>query len=205
MEKLDKERYLKRVIVVCWIALGICFGIKLFGGNLFEIMCANENFIKVCEYADNHFWADYALSVGYCLISNYFFILAVCGKWKFNNVELIIFVITTFVVCFVKIFSNTFGLILDIWQVIIMPCVFTIKEPKRHWIVILGNVMAFLFQTISMITRDLSFGIVTDYGLLISIIYSTDVTLMFILYYLYSNIIKRKENKNGQTLGLAAM
>ena len=49
MEKLDKERYLKRVIIVCWIALAICFGIKLFGGNLFEIMCNNENFIKVCE------------------------------------------------------------------------------------------------------------------------------------------------------------
>ena len=42
MEKLDKEKYLKRVIIVCWIALGLCFGIKLFGGNLFEIMCRKQ-------------------------------------------------------------------------------------------------------------------------------------------------------------------
>ena len=72
MEKLDKERYLKRVIIVCWIALAICFGIKLFGGNLFEIMCSNENFIKVCNYADNHFWADVLISGVICYIQLYF-------------------------------------------------------------------------------------------------------------------------------------
>jgi hypothetical protein len=193
MEKLDKERYLKRVIVVCWIALAICFGIKLFGGNLFEIMCNNENFIKVCEYADNHWWAYYIISTIYCLISNYFFTLALCGKWKFSRNETIIFCITIVIVCFTKLFSSTVGLILDVWQLIIMPCVFTIKNPKRHWIVLIGNIMAFGFQVISLITRNLSFGIVTDNGLLIGIIYSTDVTIMFILYYLYSNFYKRKE------------
>ena len=193
MEKLDKEIYLKRVIIVCWIALAICFGIKLFGGNLFEIMCDNENFIRVCEYADNHLWSYYIISTIYCLISNYFFTLALCGKWKFSRNETIIFCITIVIVCFTKLFSSTVGLILDVWQLIIMPCVFTIKNPKRHWIVLIGNIMAFGFQVISLITRNLSFWIVTDNGLLIGIIYSTDVTLMFILYYLYSNFYKRKE------------
>lgn len=205
MEKLDKERYLKRVIVVCWIALAICFGIKLFGGNLFEIMCNNENFIKVCNYADDHMWAYYLLSVAYCLVSNYFFILAVCAEWRFNNRNLIIFVSTILAVCAVKLLSNTLGLIFDIWQVVIMPCVFTIKTPKRHWAVLIGNIMVFVFQAISLITRNLSFGIVTENGLLIGIIYSTDVTLMLILYYLYSNISKEKENKNGNTFRLASM
>lgn len=192
MEKLDKERYLKRVIIVCWIALAICFGIKLFGGNLFEIMCENENFIKVCEYADNHWWADYTLSVLYCLVSNYFFVLAVCGRWRFNKVECITFVATTFAVCFVKYFGVIIGLIFDLWQVVIMPCVFSLKNPKRHWFVLLGNVLAVAFQMISLITKNLGLVLVTDNGLLISIIYSIDVTLMFILYYLYSNFSIKK-------------
>ena len=193
MEKLDKERYLKRVIVVCWVALAICFGIKLFGGNLFEIICENENFIKVCEYADNHWWADYLISVAYCLVSNYFFVLAVCGKWKFTKTQLIIFVITTFSVCLIKMVSGFIGVVLDFWQVIIMPCVFTIKEPKRHWFVLLGNVLALAFQMVSMITKNLALVLITNSGVLVSAIYAIDVILMFILYYLYSNFSKRKE------------
>jgi hypothetical protein len=193
MEKLDKERYLKRVIIVCWIALAICFGIKLFGGNLFEIMCNNENFIKVCNYADNNIWAYYILSLIYCYVSHYFFILAMCGKWKFNKTEFIVYSITIISVCAIKLFSSTLGIIFDIWHVIIMPCVFTIKNPKRHIWVIIGNILLVLFQVVSMVVKNLSLEIVTNNGLLIGIIYSIDVTLMFILYYLYSNI-KRKEN-----------
>ena len=194
MEKLDKEGYLKRVIVVCWIALAICFGIKLFGGNLFEIMCENENFIKVCEYADNHFWADYILSSLYGLISTYFSVLAMCGLYKYQKNQLIIVILTVFIGTLVKYFNSIFGLAFDIWQIIIMPCVFTLKNPKRHKFVILGNALIFGFQAISMFVKDLRFGIVTDYGLLIGIIYSIDVLIMIIIYYLYSNVLlKRKE------------
>lgn len=193
MEKLDKERYLKRVIVVCWIALGICFGIKLFGDNLFEIMCANENFIKVCEYADNHLWADFVLSSLYCFASMYFLVLAMCGKYKYEKWELAMLVATILVGTIVKIYSNIWGLIFDIWQGIIMPCIFTFKQPKRHKFVILGNILLFVFQAISMFVKNIKIDIVTDYGLLIGIIYSLDVLIMIVLYYLYSNILQRKE------------
>ena len=194
MEKLGKERYLKRVIVVCWIALAICFGIKLFGGNLFEIMCENENFIKVCEYADNHWWADYLISFIYSYISNYFTILAICGKWKFSKIEFIIYSITTFVGCGVKLFSPLLGIVFDIWNIVIMPCVFTLKTPKRHIWVLIGNGLLILFQMVSMFVKNLSLEIVTNNGLLIGIIYSIDVTLMTLLYYLYTNfLVQRKE------------
>ena len=194
MEKLDKERYLKRVIVVCWIALAICFGIKLFGGNLFEIICENENFIKVCNYADNHIWAFYLITLAYSYISNHFAILAMCGKWKFNKKELVIYSITSVLSPAIKILSATLGMIFDIWYVVIMPCVFTFKTPKRHIWVLIGNVLMVVFQMISMFTKNLSLEIVTNSGLIIGIIYCIDVTLMFILYYLYSNFLKRKED-----------
>jgi hypothetical protein len=193
MEKLDKERYLKRVIIVCWIALAICFGIKLFGGNLFEIMCDNENFIKVCEYADNHIWADFILSSLYCFVSMYFLILAMCGKYKYEKWQLILLIVTVLIGTIVKIYSQKLGVVFDIWQIIIMPCVFTLKTPKRHFCVIIGNILVLIFQAVSLFVRDLSFGIVTENGLLIGIIYSIDVTIMYILYYLYSNFHIRKE------------
>lgn len=193
MEKLDKERYLKRVIVVCWVALAICFGIKLFGGNLFEIMCNNENFIKVCEYADNHWWAYYLIGLIYSYIGNYFLILAMCGRWKFSKVELVLFSITVSFVCGIKLFNSTLGLVFDVWQVIILPCLFSIKNPKRHWAVLIGNALLFVFQAISMLTKNLSFNIVTENDFLIGAIYSIDITLMIVLYYLHSNFSKRKE------------
>lgn len=192
MEKLDKERYLKRVIVVCWVALAICFGIKLFGGNLFEIMCNNENFIKVCEYADNHFWAYYLINALYCFVMLYFFTLAICGKKSFRKWELLVVIATVIVGTLVKYFNQYIGLVFDVWQVIIMPCVFTTKEPKRHIYVIPANVMLFIFQAISMFVKNIEFGVLTDKGVLVSIIYSIDVLLMILLYYGYSNIISKK-------------
>lgn len=192
MEKLDKERYLKRVIVVCWIALAICFGIKLFGGNLFEIMCENENFIKVCEYADNHFWAYYLINALYCFVSLYFFTLAICGKKSFRRWELLLVIATVIVGTLVKYFNQYIGLAFDVWQGIIMPCVFTMRTPKKHIYVIPANIMLFVFQSVSMFVKNVDFGVLTDKGLLVSVIYSIDVLLMILLYFGYSNVIEER-------------
>ena len=194
MEKLDKERYLKRVIVVCWIALAICFGIKLFGGNLFEIMCNNENFIKVCEYADNHFWAYYILNTIYCLCTLYFLILAMIGKWKFKKWQLIIFVITVIIGVGIKSINPIISFLYDIWQGLIMPIIFTWKNKKKILWVLLGNALLVIFQVISMIVKNIGIGIITDNGMVIGFIYGIDVQIMIFLYYLYSNF-KNKEEK----------
>lgn len=196
MEKLDKERYWKQVIIVCWIALAICFGIKLFGGNLFEIMCENENFIKVCEYADNHVWADFVLSSLYCFVSMYFLVLAMCGKYKYERWELIMLIATILIGTIIKIYSGVLGVIFDIWQMIVMPCIFTIKKTSRHKFVLLGNILLLVFQMASIYIKNIDYIIVTDYGLLIGIIYSLDVLLMIFIYYLYSNVLVNRKEKN---------
>ena len=193
MEKLDKERYLKRVIIVCWIALAICFGIKLFGGNLFEIMCENENFIKVCEYADNHFCAFYIISASYCYVSLYFLELAMIGKWKYSKSELIIFTATILIGVIVKSQNIVLSLLYDVWQGVLMPIVFTRKDKKRFWFVLLGNALLVVFQLISMFIKNIHVGLITQNGTLCSAIFSIDVLLMIVLYYLYSNIKKERE------------
>jgi hypothetical protein len=195
MEKLDKERYLKRVIVVCWIALAICFGIKLFGGNLFEIMCENENFIKVCEYADNHFWANYILYLPYSFVSLYFFTLSVMQKTSYTKSQLIILIITVSLGVFVKLISSVLGFIFDIWQMIIMPAIFTIKSPPKHLWIIPANILLMAFQLISMFVKNVEIGILTNKGVLISMIFSIDVLLMLIIYFGYMNT---KNIKKGE-------
>ena len=197
MEKLDKERYLKRVIVVCWIALAICFGIKLFGGNLFEIMCNNENFIKVCEYADNHFWADILISGAFCFVHLYFFTLAICQKLKFSKVELIIVICTAIIGTALKILCPYIvGLIFDLWQVIGMQMVFLRKNVRKYVNIPIANVLLFVFQFISMIAKNIGFTVLGE-SVLEGAIYSIDVILMILLYYAYSNVIIRKEKKDG--------
>ena len=57
------------------------------------------------------------------------------------------------------------------------------------------NILLLVFQLISLLTKNLAVNIVLENGLLIGIIYSIDVTLMMILYYLYSNVIKQKRRK----------
>lgn len=204
MEKLDKERYLKRVIIVCWIALAICFGIKLFGGNLFEIMCENENFIKVCEYADNHFWANYLIYLIYAYVTLYFLTLAMISEWKFTKVQFIMFTITAIVGVFIKLLNSQIGLVFDIWQIIIMPILFVWHKKRQIFWIILGNIILVVFQIVSMFVKNLSIGIVTQNGVLITTIYSIDVSIMICLYYFYSNIM-RKEKKDGSNSCMVSM
>ena len=52
---------IKRAIILCWVLLAVCFAIKLFGGNWFEIVCANEHFIKFCDFIDRAY-INYPLS-----------------------------------------------------------------------------------------------------------------------------------------------
>ena len=70
---------IKRAIILCWILLAVCFAIKLFGGNWFEIVCANEHFIKFCDFIDKAY-INYPLSCVFYITSNFFFIISFNGK-----------------------------------------------------------------------------------------------------------------------------
>lgn len=191
MEKLDKERYLKRVIIVCWIALAVCFGIKLFGGNLFEVMCQNENFIKVCEYADNHWWAYYLIGSLQCFISLYIFGLAIIQKTKYKKWQIFALVLTVIVGSAIKMCSNLFGLLFDIWQVVLFPMMLLGKDYRKYWRVLIANVLLFGFQCASFFIRNIKDYILGD-SILIGTIFSIDVWLMLLLYFAYSNVIAKK-------------
>ena len=205
-EKLNKKEYLKRVIIVSWIGLAVCFLIKLFGGNLFEIASSNENFIAICNYADQHIWLNYILSCLYCFASLYFFTLAILQRTKYKWWELIIVIVTVLGGTAIKVFWNEIaGLIFDIWQLLIMPIIFLGKDFKKYFNIFIAIILLFSFQVISMYIKNMEFGIL-DGNSFVGMIYSLDVLIMIVLFFAYQNISvkdnnikenKEKENENN--------
>lgn len=196
-DKLDVKKYLHRVIIACWIALIVCLIIKLFGANIFEIVCKNDTFNTVCNYADTHIWANYLISALYCFVSLYFFTLAILQERKFKGWQLSIVIITVLIGTAVKIWSVTIGWIFDIWQFVLMQMLFLGKRWKSYWKIPFAIALLAVFQLISMFVRGVDTDDLMD-GCLIGAIYSLDVVIMVVLYYGYSNIIKLKKIKKEQ-------
>lgn len=191
-EKLNKQKFIKRVIIGAWITLALCFVIKLFGGNFFNIICENENFIAVCNYADNHLWLNYLISAVYCFISLYFFDLAILGEYKYKKWQFILVILTSLIGTFIKIISVTYGWVFDIWQFALLPILFLGKAFRSYWKVPFSVVLLLIFQIISMYVKDLKLLTLGD-SILVGVIFSIDVLIMIILYYLYANFIKNKK------------
>lgn len=155
-EKLDKKKYLKKVIILSWIAVATCFIIKLFGGNIFEIACSNENFIALCNYADTHKWLNFLLSALYCFVSLYFFTLAIMQKTKYKKWQLIVVILTVLSGTAIKVFWNsTVGIMFDCWQFILMPMLFLGLQFKKYFNILIANILLFSFQATSMYIKNI--------------------------------------------------
>lgn len=186
---LNKQKYLKRVIIVSWIALTACFAIKIFGGNFFDIMCHNKKFIAVCEYADNHFWANYAFSCVYCFISLYFYTLAILQRLTFKKWEFFVVIATVFIGTYIKMAMSIFSWLYDIWQGFVMPMVFLNVQIKKYYRILVGAILLIIFQLISMYVKNTSTSELYE-STIIGAIYSIDVIIMSILYFAYANLKK---------------
>lgn len=194
-KRLDKKKFLQRIIIACWVALVVCLIIKLFGGNLFNIVCKNETFIKICRYSDNHIWANYSLCVINSFISLYFFTLAILQEWKYKKWQLAVVIGTVLIGTALKMWNYIAGLVFDVWQGLGMPILFLGKKWKHYWKIIVANVLLVGFQAISMYIKNTDFGDLYN-STLFALIYSIDVLLMIILYYSYANLIRiNKEQK----------
>lgn len=190
---VDKARLLRRVIIISWITLGLCFLVKIFGGNFFEIMCDNPTYKALCGYADKHFWLKYILSILSSSLSVGLYILAIIQQYKFTKKQIILIAPTILVSCAVKLINNKIGLIFDIWIMFGLPfCLL-----KFNWKKIPAIIIAFLlnlaFQFVSILAKNLSIGFL-DESTFIVLIYGIDVYLMCLLYYLYRNYQKENEN-----------
>ena len=118
---VDKARLLRRVIVISWISLALCFVIKIFGGNFFEIMCQNQRYKDVCNYVESHYWSKIIISFTSSMLCELLYILAIIEKYKLSVKELIITTMVVLCSCLMQIFFVQWSFITDVIMLFVLP------------------------------------------------------------------------------------
>jgi hypothetical protein len=194
-EENYKEIMLKRAIILCWVLLAICFVIKIFGGNLFEIVCTNEKFIKVCEFVDNSI-IYYIIGFLTYSLTNIFLILTISNNKKlFSKPNILFLLLTSIYWCF-KLFINLGYIyvsihivtIIDLLCLYLLLFIFT-KKPVMSLIAI---VLMYVFTLLSVIIKNTGINHNIDDSTLVSLIFMVDYYIMLVLTFLYSLKIKRR-------------
>lgn len=180
-----KNKY-KVLIRSCWALLLICFGIKIFGGNLFEIVCENERFISLCNYIDNHNIIKYIIYCVISLILNSLTILAIMQRKFYNKTQFIIFIPIMIAMSLISWYSPIIQYILNF----IYFGISILYIRKKWYRVLIGILLIFAFEIVSLITKNIGSVNLNNEPSLITIILQLDTLIMAMLYYLYAN---RKE------------
>lgn len=185
-----KEVVIKRAIILCWFLLFVCFIIKIFGGNFFNIVCNNERFIKICNYIDNT-WLYYLVGYINYVVAGYIYTFAIIGK--INNYKkslIVIFLVLT--LCYLtKFISLTLSLFVDYIFYFMIFCPFmcklngyTLKQSLIRSLI--GLILVNVFQLSSLFIKNISKFKIMSNNCLIQLIYSIDYFIMLFLYLFYS-------------------
>ena len=181
------------LITLSWILLAICLVIKLLGGNWFELSTDNERFIAICTFVDEHQWLKMILACGIYIGTGYPVLCIILNEQRLSLKENLIFIPLMVIKSILGWYILWLAYILDIFIIILIPLV--LRKFKNWKIVILGNVLVFLFQLILIIIRNLSGGLNSFDTFIEQSIIQIDYFLMIILFYLYVFKRKRKEDK----------
>ena len=179
-------------IVLCWLSLFAFWGLKLFGGNLFEIVVKNENFVQFCKYAESS-WIKHLINAFTIFCCNYFTYGAISQKLYFKGKWLFIVIPMLISMWAVRFVPNIFYL--NFWYGYFTLLLFGIISQKgfKRLFGLVAIILDFGFSSLSMITRNISLEVATNF--LIGNILLIDMYLMYALYYLYSNLIRMKKER----------
>ena len=183
----------KITIVLCWLSLFSFWAIKLFGGNWFEIMVENENFIRFSNTVQNT-WLKYLVSFFTIFLAKYFTFGAICQKFSFKLKESFVIISLIISIWAVSNFVPLGKLAFPSWHAYLVYFGLSIYYQKgfKKLFGALAIIFELIFSAISILTRNISLHILDNY-LIVSILI-IDVYIMIGLYYLYSNLIRlRKE------------
>lgn len=183
-----KDKY-KVLIISCWSLLLVCFAINLFGANLFDIVCENKKFIKLCNYIDNSMFWKISINCVIALILDSLTLLAIM-KYKMYSKTLGLIVIPMIILSSIFYwYLPILKTILEIIFMIVIPLIYKVNWKRIG----LGMILIILFQQISLFTKNIGGIFLDSNNTLISFIMYIDVFIMLMLYYLYAN----KEKENG--------
>lgn len=174
-----KQVVLKRMIALCWVLLGVCFVVKIFGGNFFAFVGESE-FIK--WLSTNKILLGAVQFILYCVGTMLYFLTL------FKNKNIIYCVVCTLITGILKQFvdvSDIFiylSLTIEAVFVFIIPAI--IKKKQWYNVIIMG-ILLLVFQMVSMFVKNI--GIINfPYDETVGFIFLIDYYIMLSLVYLYS-------------------
>jgi hypothetical protein len=195
-------RPIKRAIILCWIMLVACFAIKLFGGNWFEVVCANEHFLFVCDFVENSIFLYNFISYFVYVIPQSFIVLSICDNTNPSKIDLIYILSALSIIWSMYFISPTVKYIME-FVLVGGSCLFyRILSKNKNQISllksfvrgILGLVLVLCFQAISLFTRNVDINIY-NYSLLVTSIMLIDYYIMVFLFYLYVKLKKERSKE----------
>lgn len=188
MDNLTKRNILRKTIILCWSALIICFGIKLLGGNYFEIFAKSEKFIELCNWVDGNFIGTMIMYGFYCM--NLYILIAIMSESEFKERKLLLTIPISVACCYIKGLSSTIGFILETLYMLIMSIAISKNSKKITTIRFsISYILINVFQIISLCLRSIHPQLV-DANFYVSLLFQVDYYIMLILYYLYSVKLK---------------
>jgi hypothetical protein len=197
-EVVTKDNYkqvvLKRAIILCWVLLGICFIVKIFGGNFFNIVCNNERFISVCHFIDTSIirYFIYYLTFIYSMLMLYLIV-----KPKTSKKNLLLYLLVISLLWVLKLIVEIFNIYINIVFANIMLFVITYlivflftKKPLQSLFVIGYD---FVLTLVSAIIKNIGItNAISDY-FIIDIIFLIDYYILLTITMLYRKIKTNKE------------
>lgn len=187
---ITKDNYmkimLKRMIILCWVVLAICFIIKLCGGNFFNVVCKNEKFNAMCNFIEHNFALYFIMAFAFNLALSLLFILTIDSRIKPSKFQLIYVLCLATIISLSKVLLVHFNLskfttIIDVAHMILF-----IFAVKRKLNLICEIIQYVAFMLVSSLIKGVSLNL-TNEPFVVSIIMSIDVLIMLTLNYLYSN------------------
>ena len=176
----NSNKVIKRSIILCWVALALCFLVKICGGNFFAIAVENERFIAVCEYIDSN-CVRLIQFINYTIMSCIYY-CATFRVVKPNKRQLGCIALATALSFLIKMLNMYVGAIFEIVLMILLPVVVA----KQKWYYsVLYVVIYYLFGYVSLFVKNISNVYLPSYSLL-GLIFSLDVYFMLILFMLYN-------------------
>lgn len=192
-----KPVVLQRAILICWGLLFVCFAIKIFGGNYFEIVVNSPKFVEICTYLDSNIFIYGAIGLASSLVSYFLYYLAILKQLTFNKKQLYVYLLTVFVSCVVRVEYDSQGAtsiiinIINVAQYFVVPFLLGLDFNWRGFLrVCFAFSLNLCFQLIALFTKNIGIKFTTESSL-VTIIFMIDLYIMLVLYYLYSNYTKK--------------
>ena len=197
-KEIDKDKLqmynsiVRTTIVLCWLSLFSFWGIKILGGNWFEVVVDNANFIKFSRFVQNS-WLRYLVSFITIFIAKYLTLCAVCQEFCFKGIKQLVAILGIISIWAVCNFVPSSFYNMPFWYGYLFIIIFTAVYQKgwRKLSSFISIALEIGFSTISMLIRNIRLAMIDDYLLLF--ILSIDVFIMYLLYYLHANLYRMKK------------